>query len=64
VHLGGALGRPVWAMAPIRPEPRYGLAGETMRWYPSVRMFRQARFGEWSPVIDAVAAVLAARPAQ
>jgi hypothetical protein len=48
-------------MAPIRAEPRYGLRGETMRWYPSVRMFRQARFGEWRPVLDAVAAALNSR---
>jgi tetratricopeptide (TPR) repeat protein len=58
VHLGGALGRPVWVMAPVRPEPRYGLRGETMRWYPSVRMFRQQDFGDWQPVISAVAAAL------
>jgi tetratricopeptide (TPR) repeat protein len=58
VHLGGALGRPVWVMAPIRPEPRYGCKGETMRWYPSVRVFRQASYGDWRPVTDAVAAAL------
>jgi ADP-heptose:LPS heptosyltransferase len=61
VHLSGALGRPVWVMAPIRPEPRYGLKGETMRWYPSARMFRQQSFGDWNPVIAAVAAALEKR---
>lgn len=61
VHLGGALGRPVWVMAPIRPEPRYGFEGEGMRWYPSVRVFRQPRFGDWDAVIGAVAGALAQR---
>jgi len=59
VHLGGALGRPVWVMAPHSPEWRYGYRGETMPWYPSVRIFRQPAFGQWQPVIDAVAANLA-----
>ncbi len=59
VHLAGALGRPAWVLAPVRPEPRYGRAGPGMRWYPSVRMFRQARYGDWRPVIAAVAAALA-----
>ena len=58
VDLGGALGRPVWVMAPVRTDFRYGLTGEAMRWDPSVRMFRQARYGDWAPVIEAVATAL------
>ena len=59
VDLAGALGRPVWTLAPVRPDFRYGLAGEAMRWYPSARVFRQSRYGEWTPVIEAVAGALA-----
>lgn len=55
VHLAGALGRPVWVMAPVRPEARYGLRGAAMRWYPSVRMFRQTSNDAWDPVIESVA---------
>ena len=55
VHLCGALGRPVWVMAPLTPEWRYGMTGETMPWYPSVRMFRQTSYGDWAPVIERVA---------
>jgi len=60
IHLAGALGRPVWIMAPYCPEWRYGFAGEGMPWYPSVRVFRQPSFGEWSPVIERVAGELRA----
>jgi tetratricopeptide (TPR) repeat protein len=60
VDLGGALGRPVWVMAPVRSDFRYGVEGEAMRWYPSVRLFRQARYGEWGAVIGAIAAALPA----
>ena len=55
VHLGGALSKPVWVMAPYSPEWRYGIAGEKMPWYPSVMMFRQPRYGAWEPVIERVA---------
>jgi hypothetical protein len=38
-----------------------------MPWYPSVRVFRQPRYGEWEPVIERVADELQRRagtPAQ
>ena len=60
VHVGGALGRPVWTMAPLRPEARYGASGDTMPWYASVRMFRQPAYGDWDSVIANVARELAA----
>jgi Flp pilus assembly protein TadD len=60
VHLAGAQGLPVWVMAPVRPEPRYGLAGSSMRWYPTARVFRQRAFGVWNDVVDEVAAELRA----
>jgi tetratricopeptide (TPR) repeat protein len=58
IHLGGALGRPVWVMAPYAPEWRYGFSGDKMPWYPSVKIYRQPAFGEWDPVISSVAAEL------
>jgi hypothetical protein len=64
VHLSGALGRPAWVMTPFSPEWRYGHAGETMIWYPSVRLFRQPGLGAWPPVIDAVAGALEQRSRQ
>jgi len=53
IHLGGALGRPVWVLAPFSPEWRYGLRGEPMPWYPSVRVLRQPSRGDWDSVISA-----------
>jgi len=55
IHLGGALGRPVWVMAPFSPEWRYGIAGDAMPWYPSVRVFRQPVYNDWDAVICNVA---------
>lgn len=61
IHLGGALGRPVWVMAPYSPEWRYGFAGDAMPWYPSVRLFRQTALGEWGPVLARVTSELSRR---
>lgn len=58
VHLTGALGREVLVMAPFVPEWRYGMAGCRMLWYPSARVFRQARYGAWDSVVDDVLAAL------
>ena len=59
VHLAGALGKPVWVMVPAVPEWRYLQSGETMPWYPSVRLFRQPHADDWAPVIATVNAELA-----
>lgn len=50
VHYAGALGRPVWVLAPAVPEWRYGAANPVMPWYPSSRLYRQTKAGEWGPV--------------
>jgi ADP-heptose:LPS heptosyltransferase len=54
VHLAGALGRPALVMVPFGADWRYGAAGERMIWYPSVRLLRQRRIGDWSEVLEAV----------
>ncbi|HYD57558.1 MAG TPA: tetratricopeptide repeat protein [Burkholderiales bacterium] len=54
IHLAGALGRPVWIMAPVKADARYGLSGDSMPWYPSARLFRQAHFGDWPGVVERV----------
>jgi hypothetical protein len=60
VHLSGALGRKALVMVPFGADWRYGAAGERMPWYPSVRLLRQDRVGEWGGVLDEVAKRLSA----
>lgn len=54
-HLAGALGRTAWVMIAAVPEWRYMRDGDTMPWYPSVRLIRQRTAGDWNGVISAVA---------
>ena len=58
VHLGGALGRPVYVVVPLSPEWRYGLDGDSMPWYPSVKLFRQQEVGEWNGPIAQIGDLL------
>ncbi|CAA6605301.1 hypothetical protein MTBLM1_50127 [Rhodospirillaceae bacterium LM-1] len=57
-HLAGALGRPVWTLIPYAPDWRWGLKGEETPWYPTMRLFRQSRPGDWKGVIERVATEL------
>jgi len=59
IHLAGALGRPTWVLVPYRPGWRYLAQGESMPWYPSVRMFRQSDPSRWDDVLERVAAAMA-----
>ena len=61
IHLGGALGRPVWVLAPTSPEWRYLREGDSMPWYPSVKLFRQSEPHSWREVFRRVEAALHAR---
>jgi ADP-heptose:LPS heptosyltransferase len=54
VHLAGALGRPVWALLPFLPDFRWLLGREDSAWYPTARLFRQPRFGDWESVLARV----------
>jgi FkbM family methyltransferase len=49
-HLAGALGVPVWVALPYASDWRWLLGREDSPWYPTMRLFRQARFGDWDGV--------------
>lgn len=57
-HLAGAMGKPVWTLLPHAPDWRWGLGGETTPWYPSMRLFRQEKPGDWQGVIERIGAEL------
>jgi len=54
-HMAGALGKPVWVLLSYVPDWRWGLEGETTPWYPTMRLFRQARAGDWAEIMKRMA---------
>ncbi|HVJ50919.1 MAG TPA: tetratricopeptide repeat-containing glycosyltransferase family protein [Aliidongia sp.] len=58
-HLGGAMGRPVSILVPYAPDWRWLLGRSDSPWYPSVTLYRQARPGDWTGPVEAVARSLA-----
>jgi Flp pilus assembly protein TadD len=57
-HLAGAMGKPVWILLPFVPDWRWLLDRTDSPWYPSARLYRQSRSGDWSGPVDAVARAL------
>jgi tetratricopeptide (TPR) repeat protein len=58
-HLAGALGRPVWIVLKHVPDWRWMMDREDTPWYPTARLFRQARRDDWDEVFERIAAELA-----
>ena len=53
-HLAGGMGRPCWVMLSLVPDWRWLLGREDSPWYPTMRLFRQSTFGDWSTVVSHV----------
>ncbi len=49
-HLAGALGKPVWILLPFMSDWRWMLDRNDSPWYPTARLFRQAKIGDWDSV--------------
>jgi Tfp pilus assembly protein PilF len=59
-HLAGALAKPVWTLLPFHPDLRWMLDRSDSPWYPTMRLFRQPRPGDWQTPIRQIADALGA----
>jgi hypothetical protein len=53
-HLAGALGKTVWTLLPYCCDWRWMAERNDTPWYPTMRLFRQQRPGDWREVITRV----------
>lgn len=54
-HLAGALALPVWLMLAYKADFRWLLERDDSPWYPTARLFRQPRRGDWQAVVEHIA---------
>jgi len=54
-HLAGALNVPVWTMLQKSADWRWMDTRTDSPWYPSMKLFRQERQGDWTHVVERVA---------
>jgi tetratricopeptide (TPR) repeat protein len=57
-HLAGALGKPVWVMLPFVADWRWMSGRTDSPWYPTMRLFRQEKAGDWETVARRTAEAL------
>lgn len=58
VHLMGAMGKPIWVLLPYIPDWRWMRNRSDNAWYPTARLFRQSKSGDWEGVVEEVAEAL------
>jgi len=56
-HLAGALGIPTYLMLSSDPDWRWQLGRQDSPWYPSMKIFRQRCFMDWSNVVEEITRV-------
>ena len=57
-HLAGALGTRVWTLIPFSPDWRWMVNRSDSPWYPTMRLFRQPKPGDWAGAFEMVEAAL------
>jgi ADP-heptose:LPS heptosyltransferase len=58
VHLAGAMGRRAFVLLPFAADWRWLGQREDSPWYPTLRLFRQEKPGDWREVVRRVRATL------
>jgi ADP-heptose:LPS heptosyltransferase len=59
-HLAGALGVRVWVALPFVPDWRWMLDRGDSPWYPTMRLFRQQKPGDWTGLFEEIERALGA----
>lgn len=54
-HQSGGMGKEVWTLLPFAPDWRWLIGRDDTPWYPTMRLFRQEKAGDWDSVIARIA---------
>jgi Flp pilus assembly protein TadD len=57
-HLAGGLAQPVWVVIPHYSDPRWLRDRSDSPWYPTMRLFRQTKVGDWQTPVQNMADAL------
>ena len=57
-HLSGALGVPTWLMLDVNPHWVWMLERSDSPWYPSMKIYRQHQYANWSTALEQIRADL------
>ena len=58
-HVSGSIGKETWLLLPFSPDWRWMLDRDDSPWYPSVKLYRQPKVGDWNSALLIVNADLA-----
>lgn len=58
-HLAAALGRPTWLLLDVNPHWVWMTGRDDSPWYPTIRLYRQRAFRDWTAPLEALSADLA-----
>jgi len=53
-HLAGAMGIETWVMLPYYSDWRWFLHRNDSPWYPTMKLFRQQKSGDWKSTIEQI----------
>jgi tetratricopeptide (TPR) repeat protein len=57
-HLAGAMGKPAWVLLKSVPDWRWLMERSDSPWYPTMRLFRQPKLGDWKTPIGQIVEAL------
>jgi len=57
-HLAGAMNKPVYLLLPFVPDWRWLMNRSDSPWYPSMRIFRQPKIGDWQTPVGKIVEAL------
>jgi len=60
IHMAGALGKKVWTLLPYAPDWRWLLGTEDTIWYPTMKLFRQNKIGDWQDTFQQLSSMITA----